>query len=103
MSLNIFIDVTVKAVQVVLKVMVSYLADLMVFDNFHVPAQELAVMKQVLVRMCPKDRDTLNLDQGTRAIVGTSSTGEKQPRGCSSRTPVGDWRNKSRVTVLVSI
>lgn len=62
-------------------------------------------MKQVLVRMCPKDRDTLNLDQGTRTIVGISTTGEKQLCGGSrtSKTTGGDWLNKSQVTVLVSI
>lgn len=62
-------------------------------------------MKQVLVRMCPKDRDTLNLDQGTRAIVGISTTGEKQLHGGShsSRTTGSDWLKKSQVPVLVSI
>lgn len=62
-------------------------------------------MKQVLVRMCPKDRDTLNLDQGTGTIVGISTTGEKQPCGSSRRgkTTGGDCLNKSQVTVLVSI
>ncbi|XP_056904386.1 progesterone-induced-blocking factor 1 isoform X1 [Takifugu flavidus] len=66
--------------------------------------EELAIMKQVLVRMCPKDRDTLNLDQGTRTIVGISTTGEKQLCGGSrtSKTTGGDWLNKSQVTVLSS-
>lgn len=57
-------------------------------------------MKQVLVRMRPKDRDTLNLDQGTRTIVGLSTTGEKQ---LSSKTTGGGRLNKSQVTVLVSV
>lgn len=57
-------------------------------------------MKQVLVRMRPKDRDTLNLDQGTRTIVGLSTTGEKQP---CSKTTGGGRLNKSQVTVLVSV
>lgn len=59
-------------------------------------------MKQVLVRMCP--RDTLNLDQGNRTIVGLSTIGEEQPYGGSrsSKTTGGDLLNKSQVTVLVS-